>query len=172
MICPKAQRFPVRSVSDSVFQISGSVRFIRGEVPEWPKGADCKSVVFDFDGSNPSLPTKKALSRIFRGKAFCFVPFGFFVLRRAGFYSPPDQVADSFQFVILCQKRPYRNRFIRRSLIPIAAGLFLLCPEKLVLPSKSEPRTLRSSPIFEKFCPRAKKFNQIRISCSGLWMDL
>ena len=28
-----------------------------GEVPGWPKGADCKSAVFDFDGSNPSLST-------------------------------------------------------------------------------------------------------------------
>ena len=28
-----------------------------GQVPEWPKGADCKSAVTDFDGSNPSLPT-------------------------------------------------------------------------------------------------------------------
>ena len=25
-----------------------------GWVPEWPKGADCKSVIDDFDGSNPS----------------------------------------------------------------------------------------------------------------------
>ena len=25
-----------------------------GWVPEWPKGADCKSVVDDFEGSNPS----------------------------------------------------------------------------------------------------------------------
>ena len=30
-----------------------------GRIPERPKGADCKSVVFDFDGSNPSSPTKK-----------------------------------------------------------------------------------------------------------------
>ncbi len=29
-----------------------------GRIPEWPKGADCKSVVNDFDGSNPSSPTK------------------------------------------------------------------------------------------------------------------
>ena len=29
-----------------------------GGVPEWPKGADCKSVAFRFDGSNPSSPTK------------------------------------------------------------------------------------------------------------------
>ena len=28
-----------------------------GRVPEWPKGADCKSAVTDFDGSNPSPPT-------------------------------------------------------------------------------------------------------------------
>ena len=29
-----------------------------GGIPEWPKGADCKSVVSDFDGPNPSSPTK------------------------------------------------------------------------------------------------------------------
>jgi hypothetical protein len=29
-----------------------------GEVPEWPKGTDCKSVGAAFEGSNPSL-TKK-----------------------------------------------------------------------------------------------------------------
>ena len=29
-----------------------------GSVPEWPKGADCKSVVDDFGGSNPPAPTK------------------------------------------------------------------------------------------------------------------
>ena len=28
-----------------------------GEVPEWSKGADCKSVGIAFDGSNPSLAT-------------------------------------------------------------------------------------------------------------------
>ena len=28
-----------------------------GRVPEWPKGADCKSVVYDFGGSNPPSPT-------------------------------------------------------------------------------------------------------------------
>lgn len=30
-----------------------------GGVPEWPKGADCKSVASSFDGSNPSSPTRK-----------------------------------------------------------------------------------------------------------------
>ncbi len=28
-----------------------------GGVPEWPKGTDCKSVVYDFGGSNPPPPT-------------------------------------------------------------------------------------------------------------------
>ena len=27
-----------------------------GEIPEWSKGADCKSVGYAFEGSNPSLP--------------------------------------------------------------------------------------------------------------------
>ena len=43
------------STSSSFFQ---SQRSEYGRVPEWPKGADCKSVAFRFDGSNPSSPTK------------------------------------------------------------------------------------------------------------------
>ena len=42
-------------------QVVGStpiIGSIYGWVPERPKGADCKSAVNDFDGSNPSLPTK------------------------------------------------------------------------------------------------------------------
>ena len=35
---------------------SSPVGPIQGEIPEWPKGADCKSVSNAFDGSNPSLP--------------------------------------------------------------------------------------------------------------------
>ena len=37
-------------------QVIGSSPIIGsyGWVPEWPKGADCKSVVDDFEGSNPS----------------------------------------------------------------------------------------------------------------------
>ena len=34
-----------------------------GGIPEWPKGADCKSVVDDFGGSNPPSPTKGAVSK-------------------------------------------------------------------------------------------------------------
>jgi hypothetical protein len=30
---------------------------ILGEVPEWPKGADCKSAGSAFGGSNPPLST-------------------------------------------------------------------------------------------------------------------
>ena len=32
-----------------------------GGIPEWPKGTDCKSAGFAFDGSNPSSPTKNVL---------------------------------------------------------------------------------------------------------------
>jgi hypothetical protein len=43
-------------------QVGGSsppVSSIRmsGEMPEWLKGADCKSVDLVYDGSNPSFPT-------------------------------------------------------------------------------------------------------------------
>ena len=31
----------------------------RGGVPEWPKGADCKSVGTAFSGSNPLSPTRE-----------------------------------------------------------------------------------------------------------------
>ena len=43
-------------------QVGGSSPFIGsvlfyGWVPEWPKGADCKSVSSAFEGSNPSPST-------------------------------------------------------------------------------------------------------------------
>ena len=40
---------------------------IHGWVPEWPKGADCKSAVTDFGGSNPPLPTKPFLGKPEKG---------------------------------------------------------------------------------------------------------
>ena len=43
--------------------ISANILLIIGEVPEWPKGADCKSAGDAFEGSNPSLST------IFRGNS-------------------------------------------------------------------------------------------------------
>ena len=32
------------------------VNYILGGIPEWPKGADCNSVSYAFEGSNPSSP--------------------------------------------------------------------------------------------------------------------
>ena len=48
-----------------------------GGIPEWPKGADCKSVVSDFGGSNPPSPTNPEHEsvrdfRIFREKPVNF----------------------------------------------------------------------------------------------------
>ena len=37
--------------------IASSICVLQGEVPEWPKGADCKSVGDAFGGSNPPLST-------------------------------------------------------------------------------------------------------------------
>ena len=37
----------------------------RGKIPEWPKGADCKSVGTAFGGSNPPLPTKQPESVLY-----------------------------------------------------------------------------------------------------------
>ncbi|SBM94571.1 hypothetical protein KVMX100_120256 [Klebsiella variicola] len=36
---------------------ASEVNIPRGGVPERPKGADCKSAVIDFEGSNPSPTT-------------------------------------------------------------------------------------------------------------------
>ena len=36
----------------------------RGRLPKWPTGADCKSAVYDFDGSNPS-PTTISFAIVF-----------------------------------------------------------------------------------------------------------
>ena len=45
--------------------------FIYGGIPEWPKGADCKSVVSDFGGSNPPSPTKNELMKVSSFFLFC-----------------------------------------------------------------------------------------------------
>ena len=37
---------------------SSPIGSILGWIPEWPKGADCKSVGTAFEGSNPSPTTK------------------------------------------------------------------------------------------------------------------
>ena len=41
-----------------------------GEVPEWPKGTDCKSVGEAYGGSNPPLPTIKQFKQFIRFKPF------------------------------------------------------------------------------------------------------
>ena len=47
-----------------------------GGVPEWPKGADCKSVVNDFGGSNPPSSTKQdpaeKLNLLLSAGSYCY----------------------------------------------------------------------------------------------------
>ena len=53
-----ARRSPSR---EGLETLSGFPKII-GRVPEWPKGTDCKSVVSDFEGSNPSPSTSAGRS--------------------------------------------------------------------------------------------------------------
>ena len=67
---PEDRRADVAQLAEQLIcnqQVDGSIPFISsiyGEIPEWPKGADCKSVAFRFDGSNPSSTTKLSLDAI------------------------------------------------------------------------------------------------------------
>ena len=61
-----------------------------GGVPEWPKGADCKSVVFDFDGSNPSSSTN-AKNGFYRSLFFCV-----HIERMFYFYHKSPRLSSSF----------------------------------------------------------------------------
>ncbi len=69
-----ARRSPSR---ESLRTLPGFSRII-GRVPEWPKGTDCKSVVSDFEGSNPSPSTS-----VFSSGSFG--DFGSFAWAEAGF---------------------------------------------------------------------------------------
>jgi hypothetical protein len=48
----------------------------QGEVPEWPKGADCKSAGDAFEGSNPSLSTIFCCGNSSVGRAQAFQAWG------------------------------------------------------------------------------------------------
>ena len=55
--------------------IIGFVSFLDtfGWIPEWPKGADCKSVGSAYGGSNPPAPTIKETSLVYQGKRGFFI---------------------------------------------------------------------------------------------------
>ena len=104
--CRHSQRFPslafpfIRAIS-SVGQSSRLItgwswvrvpegpplhnNLIYGKIPERPKGTDCKSVVTDFGGSNPPLPTIEGLPSladpfVLPWKAFVLLGFGVLVV--------------------------------------------------------------------------------------------
>ncbi len=49
--------YMVFSIIDKENVILYNFTCLNGEVPEWLKGADCKSAAFRFVGSNPTLST-------------------------------------------------------------------------------------------------------------------
>ena len=50
--------FPSLLMRNEDLFVTKVLRWRFGQVPKWPKGADCKSVAIGFQGSNPCLPTK------------------------------------------------------------------------------------------------------------------
>ena len=63
--------------------------FKYGGVPEWPKGADCKSVASRFGGSNPPSSTRLSLGAI-RVRTLFFLPGKLPVLEAASKASIPS----------------------------------------------------------------------------------
>ena len=51
---------------------STSSTILYGGIPERPNGADCKSVVTDFGGSNPPSSTRKRLAKAGRFSFYFF----------------------------------------------------------------------------------------------------
>jgi hypothetical protein len=68
-----ARRSPSR---ESLRTLPGFAK-INGRVPEWPKGTDCKSVVSDFEGSNPSPSTSAVTGRRLFTRGFAWAQLGF-----------------------------------------------------------------------------------------------
>ena len=87
--------------------IAANILLIIGEVPEWPKGADCKSAGDAFEGSNPSLSTIfGGNSSVGRARAFQARGRGFesrFPLQFA--YGRLPQIADVRSFKLGHQLR-------------------------------------------------------------------
>ena len=45
--------------------IQFNIELYYGQIPEWPKGTDCKSAGDAFEGSNPSPPTLMYILHLF-----------------------------------------------------------------------------------------------------------
>ena len=117
----------------------------RGKIPEWPKGADCKSVGTAFGGSNPPLPTKKKTSQcgvfFYAGnRGFCAVytarritprttfrcwrstyasKLARFAIKRIHLF-PPKKKASKFRcFLFLCEREWMRYRVSKPRFAPL-----------------------------------------------------
>ena len=114
----------------------------RGKIPEWPKGADCKSVGTAFGGSNPPLPTKKKTSQcgvfFYAGnRGFCAV----YTARRIA-PEPPVSVLDASLCV---QARSLSLLYESTSFKKIAVLLFFCEREWMKNRCKATVRTVAYS---------------------------
>ena len=51
--------------------IQFNIELYYGQIPEWPKGTDCKSAAYSFGGSNPPSPTSVPLKYSLRTSVQC-----------------------------------------------------------------------------------------------------
>ena len=64
LICNQQVGGSSPSTSSTLNCLHSNAKIEYGRVPERPKGADCKSAVYDFSGSNPLSPTNQTPYRL------------------------------------------------------------------------------------------------------------
>ena len=97
---------------------------INGQVPERPNGADCKSAVSDFGGSNPPLPTnkkpKQCLGFLFFKQTINMYPYHNLILKRirngelVKIKKATGEFSYIFYFNTFPYTRPIRNHAVYR----------------------------------------------------------
>ena len=82
---------------------------INGQIPEWPKGTDCKSAGTAFGGSNPPSPTKMQVDKLSSGIYTKYISAGWSSLEARRAHNP--KVAGSNPApAIFCENFKYAYR--------------------------------------------------------------
>ena len=137
-----------------------------GGVPEWPKGADCKSVASRFDGSNPSSSTRLSLDAV-RVRTLFFFRAMALATGAASKLSTPSTPAVSNSrpagfslFTAVCPRWRHRSNhlpFPKKSLDAVRVRTLFFCPamalatgaaSKLSTPSTPAVSNSRSAGFF------------------------
>ena len=112
-------RFSVRVRSSASRNRKGTLAVVgpcHGGIPEWPKGADCKSVSCAFSGSNPLSPT---LVYLLDKPLFNFISRGGAVWKLVGLITRRSQVQ-----ILSSQLEEYEAH--------VSCSSFIRCPDSSV----------------------------------------